>query len=145
VKFDLVEIGPASPDSDATLQVPKEFMTYSAADNVKKVIVNGVEYLEFGSFGFAGSALLDANTGKVYARYYDDQLVFVNSSLGKFSECVKRLLQIYPFYEEGSEFEEWKAAGLRVEKIAREVDPEAYVDGESFWFDFRWDVVMGDS
>jgi hypothetical protein len=52
-------------------------MTYSAADNVKKVIVNGVEYLEFGSFGFAGSALLDANTGKVYARYYDDQLVFV--------------------------------------------------------------------
>jgi hypothetical protein len=123
--------------------VPAEFITYKAAESVTELTIDGVTYWRFGTFGMDGDALLHPESGVVKARYPHGPVHFVNSSMEAFTKCVEGVLAMYPFYGEDSEPEVCEAAAVRVEGFIQRVDPVAYED-DTFWFDFRWDVTLGD-
>ncbi|MGW5641146.1 hypothetical protein [Streptomyces sp. NPDC003832] len=60
-----------------------------------------------------------------------------------FVECVRLLTEIFPFYSEEADDGEWEAGARRVQETIREIDAAAYQEG-SFWYEFRWDVSMGE-
>ncbi|MER6617835.1 SUKH-4 family immunity protein [Streptomyces xantholiticus] len=126
-----------------TVTVPAEFLTYKAAESVTELVIEGIAYWRFGTFGMDGDALIHPESGMVKARFPGGPIIFVNSSLEAFADCVEGILAMYPFYGEDSKFEDWEAAAARVEDFVQRVDPAAYAD-DTFWFEFRWEIVQGD-
>ncbi|MFK4152935.1 SUKH-4 family immunity protein [Streptomyces fungicidicus] len=126
------------------LAVPKEFFGYRSLDEAERVQGDsGRSLIRFGIIGMSTSVYLDESSGRVLSGVDSRELDMVNTTVSRFTQCAIRLAEIFPFYEEGSDVDEWEAGAQRVEDVVREVDPEAYREG-AYWYEFRWDVSMGE-
>ncbi|GGW25186.1 hypothetical protein GCM10010294_70550 [Streptomyces griseoloalbus] len=129
---------------NAMLTVPKEFFGYRSLDAAERVQGgSGRSLIRFGVIGLGVSVHLDESSGEVLSGADSGELDMVNTAISHFAQCVILLADMFPFYEEGSDVDEWEAGAQRVENIIREVDPNAYREG-SYWYEFRWDVSMGE-
>ncbi|MEU5521851.1 SUKH-4 family immunity protein [Streptomyces sp. NPDC047860] len=139
---DLVNIEIAQ--DGATLTVPSEFFSYRSLDVAEKVQAGSDRSLiRFGLIGLKSSIYFDQDSGEVLHGLNPEELGIVNTTISRFTECIVRVAEMFPFYDEGSDVDEWEAGAQRVEDVIGEVDPSAYRDG-AFWYEFRWDVSMGD-
>ena len=68
---------------------------------------------------------------------------FVNSSVGQFTETVRAVMDRFPYYDRGSAWGDWEAAGNDLMRLIEAVDPEAAIP-DRFWSTFVDDVKMGD-
>lgn len=126
------------------LVIPEEFFAYRSLSSAERVASGSVRPLvRFGVFGRGVSLFFDEESGAVLSGVDPGDVALVNTSVGQFTECIQRLAAIYPFYSADSEFDAWEDAAQRVQDIVCEVDSAAYYEG-SFWYEFRWDVSMGD-
>ncbi|MEU9731464.1 SUKH-4 family immunity protein [Streptomyces sp. NPDC048002] len=146
--IDLVRI--VVEDSGFDFVVPVEFFGYRVVDEVEHVPTDaGRTLIRFGTIGRPGplgvgvSVFVDEETGEVVSGMEPDDVAPVNTSPALFTDCVRRLADIFPFYAEGSDPEDWEAGAQKVEEAIREIDSAAYQEG-AFWYEFRWDVTMGD-
>ncbi|MFG2317685.1 SUKH-4 family immunity protein [Streptomyces tendae] len=130
--------------SGTELIVPKEFFAYRALDEVESVSAGAdVSLVRFGEFGMDSSMYFDVASSQVLYGMSAEDAELVNTSLSRFTQCIVRLGRMFPFYDDVSEVEEWEEAANRVERTIREIDPDAYHEG-AYWYEFRWDVSMGD-
>lgn len=126
------------------LIVPDVFFAYRALDVAERVSTEkGRSLVRFGVIGRATSVFVDEVSGEVLTGVDPGDVTVANTSITHFTDCVSRLAGIFPFYSENSEYEEWEAAARRVQEVVCEVDAAAYQEG-AFWYEFRWDVSMGD-
>ncbi|MFD5006636.1 SUKH-4 family immunity protein [Streptomyces mutabilis] len=130
--------------SGTELIVPKEFFSYRALDEAERVdSASGRKLIRFGVFGLGSSMYFDEASREVLYGRTPQDVELVNTSLSAFTQCVVRLGEIFPFYDEEADVDEWEAGAQRVEDVIREVDLDAYREG-AYWYEFRWDVSMGD-
>ncbi|MFC8198724.1 SUKH-4 family immunity protein [Streptomyces sp. NPDC057298] len=141
VEFNLVNV--PVPSGDFELAVPDRFLGYHSLDVAETVATEGGYLTRFGIFGRATSVFVDEDSGRVLSGVDPNAVEIVNTSLSRFIECVRDLTTMAPFYSEDSDPDEWENAALRVEEVIRRIDPSAYGES-SFWYEFRWDVTMGD-
>ncbi|MFE1028565.1 SUKH-4 family immunity protein [Streptomyces sp. NPDC058818] len=142
MNIDLVNLGVVHGGAD--LIVPETFFSYRSLDSFEAVESDsGKALIRFGVFGLSVSVYLDQNSQEVLYGLEPGDVNIVNTSSSHFTQCVLRLSEMFPFYAEGSDSDEWEAAAQRVEDVIRDIDPSAYHEG-SFWYEFRWDVTMGD-
>ncbi|MGW1898920.1 SUKH-4 family immunity protein [Streptomyces hirsutus] len=126
------------------LTVPDEFFAYRSLDAIERLRQgSGRSLIRFGVIGLESSVYLDEFSGEVLSGMDPGELEMVNTEISRFTQCVIRLADIFPFYGEDSDADEWEVGAQRVEGIIREVDPNAYHEG-SYWYEFRWDVSMGE-
>ncbi|PAZ15336.1 hypothetical protein CLM62_14190 [Streptomyces sp. SA15] len=131
-------------DGVLELTVPSEFFSYRPLTQAERVSSGTRSSLiKFGAIGRATSVYLDRDSGEVLSGVEPGDVALINTSMGKFFDCISRLAEIYPYYPAESEHEDWEAAAQRVQDIVCEVDATAYQEG-LFWYEFRWDVSMGD-
>jgi hypothetical protein len=142
VEFRLVRV--SSPDHSVSLDVPQDFFGYEASDHLA-IVKNSEteEHLIFGHLTVNSSLYLEVGTGRIFAGIDPDHLIFVNSSLGDFAECVREMITRFPYYDEDSDFDEWARAAEDVERAIAAIDPPATA-GDAFWNEFRWEVATGD-
>ncbi|MEV5019302.1 SUKH-4 family immunity protein [Streptomyces sp. NPDC053780] len=130
--------------SGTDLVVPEEFLSYRALDEVEPVESPlGRRLIRFGSFGLESSMYFDEASQEVLYGMIPQDVEMVNTSPSHFTQCIVRLSEIFPFFGEESDVDEWEAAARGVEDIIREVDTRAYYEG-AYWNEFRWDVSIGD-
>ncbi|MZD53938.1 SUKH-4 family immunity protein [Streptomyces sp. SID5606] len=130
--------------SGTELVVPEEFFSYRALEEVEPVDSPlGTRLIRFGSFGLGTSMYFDEASQEVLHGLTPQDVAMVNTSPSHFTQCIVRLSEIFPFYGEESDVDEWEAAAKGVEDIIREVDPRAYYEG-AYWYEFLWDVSIGD-
>ncbi|MDI6521793.1 SUKH-4 family immunity protein [Streptomyces coelicoflavus] len=142
MNIDLVNLGVTQGGKE--LIVPEEFFSYRSLDSLEEVESGSRKVLiRFGVFGLSGSVYLDQDSQEVLYGLDPRDVNIVNTSVSHFTQCAVRLSEMFPFYTEDSEVDEWEAAAQRVEDAIREIDPSVYREG-SFWYEFRWDVTMGD-
>ncbi|MCX4905729.1 SUKH-4 family immunity protein [Streptomyces sp. NBC_00878] len=142
MEFNLVSV--PVPSGDFELVVPDRFFAFRSLDVAERVAsAEGGHLIRFGIIGRATSVFIGEDSGRVLSGMGPNDVAIVNTSLSQFIECVRDLTAMAPFYSEDSDLDEWENAALRVEELIRRVDPSAYVEG-SFWYEFRWDVTMGD-
>ncbi|MEV0225343.1 SUKH-4 family immunity protein [Streptomyces sp. NPDC050704] len=126
------------------LIVPGRFFAYRALDSAERGhSVSRRSLIRFGLFGRATSVFIDEDSGEVLWGLAADDLVLVNSSVAQFTDCMCRLADAFPFYSANSDHDEWETASQRVQDLVCGIDPAAYFEG-SLWYEFRWDVSMGD-
>ncbi|MFI2415789.1 SUKH-4 family immunity protein [Streptomyces sp. NPDC018947] len=129
--------------SGTELTVPKEFFSYRALDEAEPVeSTHGRNLIRFGVFGLNSSMYFNEASQEVLYGMSPQDVELVNTSLPRFTQCIVRLGEIFPFYGEESDVDEWEAGAQRVEDVIREVDLSAYREG-AYWYEFRWDVSMG--
>jgi hypothetical protein len=102
----------------------------------------------FGRTGLFGGIYLDPKTGEILAILDPAQHPgalpqFVNSTPGQFTNTVKAVIDLFPFYDRDSDLEERKAAADKVAEAIRSIDPAA-LGHDSFWGTFNDDLVTGD-
>ncbi|AQS65618.1 SUKH-4 family immunity protein [Streptomyces pactum] len=142
MNIDLVNLGIVH--GGAELIVPHEFFSYRSLDSLEAVESDsGKALIRFGVFGLSVSVYLDQDSQEVLYGLNPGDVNIVNTSFPHFTQCVLRLSEMFPFYAEDSDADEWEEAAQRVEDVIREIDPSAYREG-SFWYEFRWDVTTGD-
>lgn len=142
MNIDLVNHGAVR--GGAELIVPEKFFSYRSLDSFETVESDsGKVLIRFGVFGLSVSMYLDQDSQEVLYGLNPGDVNIVNTSFSHFAQCVLRLSEMFPFYAEDSDVDEWEEAAQRVEDVIREIDPSAYREG-SFWCEFRWDVTMGD-
>ncbi|MER5750104.1 SUKH-4 family immunity protein [Streptomyces sp. NPDC002088] len=124
--------------------VPSGFFAYRTLELAERVDAGERRFLiRFGIIGRVTSVFLDEDSWEVLSGLYSGDVVLVNASMSKFMDCISGLADMVPFYSADSDSGEWEAAAQRVQEFICEVDPSAYYEG-GFWYDFRWDVSMGD-
>jgi hypothetical protein len=101
--------------------------------------------LRFGSSGLADSICVDLMTGYVVEviNAAGAPLLFVNTSLEKFTQTVKVVLGRFPYYVEGSTDDEIHAVADELLRMISGIDPEAVVP-DRYWSTFIDDVEIGD-
>jgi hypothetical protein len=89
---------------------------------------------------------LDPANGRVLdVMDLDEPVVRIaNSSLKQFSECIRAVIDLFPYYHEGADFDEIDAATGRISAKLNDIDPVALEDPDGFWRTFVDDVQMGD-
>lgn len=96
-------------------------------------------YVHFGSTGAFGSILLDLESGNVMEMQKGGALIkFVNESVDKFIECLQVFLSLLSSSEEDDE-----GVADELEVAVKEIDAQAYREN-SFWYEIRWSVALGD-
>jgi hypothetical protein len=150
VPLDIDLIGIPVEGGQSELIVPDEFFAYRALDVAVRVSSDaGRSLFRFGTIGSPGpigvavSVFVDEESGVVVSGIEPDDVIPVNTSLGLFVDCVRRLAEIFPFCSEDSDYEEWEAGAQRVQEVICEIDAAAYQEG-AYWYEFRWDVSMGE-
>ncbi|MBA4862501.1 SUKH-4 family immunity protein [Streptomyces sp. PSKA54] len=142
MEFDLVVVNDL--EGEVELEVPVEFFAYEASDFIERVSgIGGRSFARFGSLNVEVGVYLDEQSGDVVSWFDPDNVTFVNSSVGKFVECVHALTEAFPYYSKESDLEDWERAAVKIEEAIRKIDPAAYRE-ESFWCEFRWDVTIGE-
>jgi hypothetical protein len=128
------------------LEVPTASVGYSyqVAESLEAFIISDVRFLRFGYTGMFGSILLNAATGEVVQSGRDlDEVSLVNTSVEKFSKCVKAVISRFPFYFGDASDDEWESAAADVAQIVRDIDSRAYFEG-GYWHEMTSDIGMGD-
>jgi hypothetical protein len=142
LKVRLVDLG--SVYNGTQFIVPDEFFAYRSLDSiVRSQTETGIPLIQFGVIGLDVPVYLDGNSQKVLYGLEAAELKIVNTSISRFTQCVVRMSEMFPFYSEDSDVDDWEAGARNVENVIREIDPDAYCEG-SYWYEFRWDVSMGD-
>ncbi|MET8824949.1 SUKH-4 family immunity protein [Streptomyces sp. NPDC004610] len=132
------------PGSGMELSAPEEFFAFRALDEPGEARSSEHGALvRFGLVGRAASVFLSEDSGEVFSGMTVENLTLVNTSLARFVECTRKLSALFPLYSSDSDFEEWERGAQRVQEVVGEIDPAAYFEG-AFWYEFRWDVSMGD-
>jgi hypothetical protein len=128
--------------------VPKSFIgrRYTVDSNITPLErERGQPLVRFGSSGLAGAICVDFMNGhvvEVVAARGSEQL-FVNASIGQFTQTVKAMIDRFPYYgQEATDDEIDRVAGELLDMI-RSIDPEAAVPNR-YWSTFADDVQMGD-
>ncbi|WP_326793435.1 SUKH-4 family immunity protein [Streptomyces sp. NBC_00841] len=129
------------------LNVPDEAIgaVYQSLDFLESVTIEPYgELVKFGTTRLFGSILWDPHTGHVVQSGKQmDHVVMVNTTLERFSLCVRGLIERYPFdADEGGD--SWDVAAQDVEDFLRHTDPEAYVIDGNLWYEVKWDIANGD-
>ncbi|WP_159027752.1 SUKH-4 family immunity protein [Streptomyces pactum] len=128
---------------EAEFLVPRGFFTYRALDAPEMVESDsGRTLIRFGVMGLSVSMYLDKDSQEVLYGLSPGDVNIVNTSVSHFTQCILRLSDIFPFYDDDCDSDEWEVGAEKVEDVIREVDPSAYHEG-SYWYEFRWDVTMG--
>jgi hypothetical protein len=142
MEFELVVM--TDLEGEIELEVPAEFFAYQALDLIERVSGRGGRsFARLGSVEDEVGVYLDEDSGEVISWFDPDDVTFVNSSIEKFTECVRILTERFPYYSEDSDLEDWMGAAVEIQKLIKKIDPAAYREG-SFWYEFRWDVTMGE-
>ncbi|MFE2988333.1 SUKH-4 family immunity protein [Streptomyces sp. NPDC059262] len=130
----------------SSLEVPAESIGYAywAAEELEPVVIGGTRFICFGHTGANGSILQNTVTGAVVESHDEfESTGLVNSSLEKFSACVKGVIERFPFYSEDAEESEWESAADDVVRLVRKVDSAAFIEG-GYWHEMTSDIMMGD-
>jgi hypothetical protein len=105
-------------------------------------------YVVFGKSGLAARLCYDVATGEIVQvdslEADNPTISSVNTNLDLFRECVKAFIDRFPYYSlESLESDEdaADAVGEELRGLFESIDPAA---GDGFWFDFTYDVGMGD-
>lgn len=142
MKFELTRV--STEDGTLSLDIPSEFFGFESADSLQLTVrADKEEFILFGHLTNVSSVYLRSSTGSIHAGINLDTLVFVNSSLNYFNECVCKMISRYPYYSEDAEHEEWSVAAESVGQDLHTIDPPAMAE-EAFWNEFKWDVANGD-
>jgi hypothetical protein len=70
-------------------------------------------------------------------------LLFVNSSIDRFTHVVKGVMARFPYYAASADDADWQAASRDLTAIIGQIDPPAVVP-DRYWSTFLDDVEMGD-
>ena len=131
----------------ADISVPKEFFgeRYRAATVPEAIQHDSLGRLVcFGRTWLTDPICVEPVTGQVVEiRPNSADVYVVNSSLRQFTDTVRATIQALPYYEDGSNDEEVRAAVTRLSGIIRDIDPPAMIR-HRFWSTFVEDVEMGD-
>ncbi|MFD4976988.1 SUKH-4 family immunity protein [Streptomyces sp. NPDC058424] len=141
-----LEVRDGSVYSDAHLEIPAESVGYSywAAESLDALEINDVSFLRFGYTGMSGSILLNPATGEVVESGEDlNKVSLVNTSLERFAECIRAVIDRCPFYSNDASDEEWESAANDVERIVCAIDSNAYIE-DGYWSEMVSDITMGD-
>ena len=87
---------------------------------------------------------MDSRSGKVVQVVDSIESRIVNCDLGRFCECVRLVIDRFPFYSASATSDVRIAVRESLEAIIQEVDPEALIDPHGFWMTFLDDVEIGD-
>ncbi|MFE7710408.1 SUKH-4 family immunity protein [Streptomyces sp. NPDC057486] len=99
--------------------------------------------VKFGTTGLFGIILWDPRTGHVVRSGKQmDHVMMVNTTLERFSLCVRGLIERYPF-DVDERGDSWDVAAQDVEDFLRHTDPEAYVIDGNLWYEVKWDIANG--
>ncbi|MFD7232129.1 SUKH-4 family immunity protein [Streptomyces sp. NPDC059881] len=138
--FSVVDL---SGDVGMDLVVPSSFFAYHAMDRAERVYSNSFGFVKFGTIGRAVGIFVSEETGHVVSGVTLDDTDFVNGSIGQFTSCVRELTDKFPYYSANSASGDWEQGAQVVEETVKGIDAMAYREG-SFWYEFRWDVSMGE-
>ncbi|MGW0087341.1 SUKH-4 family immunity protein [Streptomyces sp. NPDC003393] len=140
MQFELTEVS----GDGVSVEVPVTFFSYRANDHLERLMSGeGEIYYQFWRMGHHVGVYLQQSSGIIFAGASLNGLVFANSSIELFNECVKKIIDRFPFYAEGSDLDDCEMAAEDLEGIVRGVDPSAANEG-TFWSDFITDVSIGD-
>jgi SUKH-4 immunity protein len=128
--------------------VPKNSLgrLYSALQEPLSVDVPGRgRLIRFGNAGLSGGIYLDPSNGQVTELIDHPGAVpqLVNTTLQQFTLTVKKVIDMFPFYDKNSELEERTNAAARIAAAIGAIDSSALAP-DSFWGTFLDDVVTGD-
>lgn len=128
--------------------VPKNFIgpRYKADSDVTILErQDGDVILRFGSSGLADAIGVHIATGNVVEviNVRDLPLLFVNTSIERFTLTVKAAIDRFPYYEEDATDEEVEAAAVDMREIIERIDPAAVVP-DRYWSTFVDDMEMRD-
>jgi len=128
--------------------VPKNFIgPRYKADSTVTVLERpgGDAILRFGSSGLSDAIGVHLATGNVVEviSVRDLPLLFVNTSIEKFTLTVKAVIDRFPYYEEDATDEEVEAAAADVGDIIERIDPAAMIP-DRYWSTFVDDMEMRD-
>lgn len=138
--------GRADSNSD-TIQVPASLLGYSyvAVEQPEIVESSGKgRLLRFGTSGLSEMICMDLDGGMILQ--LDSSATSaraVNSSLAKFNETTKAIIERFPFYGEEAEMDQFEAVSIELADIIRRIDPSV-LTVDSFWDTFINDVAIGD-
>jgi hypothetical protein len=101
--------------------------------------------IRFGHSGIASGIHLDPSTGEVLVVLDHAGAVpqLVNSTLAQFTDTVRTVIDMFPYYDRDGRLDEREAAAKRLAGAIRRIDPVA-MNPDSFWGTFVDDVAIGD-
>ncbi|MCA2216327.1 SUKH-4 family immunity protein [Jidongwangia harbinensis] len=153
LSFELVSV-PAEPDVPPWLAerlrqpgVPRNLIRkrYLAGETARR-IGGGSDLVSFGGPALAPIRMcVDLETGSVVTAFVPDgrRGAHVNATLDHFSECIRAVQTMFPFYSP-PDFEDWDEAADRVRLAISTIDETAFGIGEeTYWEAFFYDVQMG--
>lgn len=70
-------------------------------------------------------------------------MLFVNTSIGQFTQTVQAVIGRFPYYDQGGDDEIMHAAAADLRDIVRRIDPAAAVP-DRYWSTFADDAENGD-
>lgn len=128
--------------------IPTNFISQRYAADALATVVDlpsGTRILRFGSTGLDDAIGVELATGHVVEvlNVEGSPLLFVNSSIEKFSQTVQAVMARFPYYDTDSSFEEIDAVAAELLQMIKVIDPEAAVP-DRYWSTFTDDVAMGD-
>jgi len=132
----------------ARTEVPKCFVSarYFATPDLSWVDgPGGKRLVRFGDISLGGWMCIDPSTGHVVDVMGLDHPVLrlANSSIGHFSDCVRGVIELFPYYHR-EDYDDFEAAGEKIAARLNDIDPAALSDKDGFWRTFVDDVQMGD-
>ncbi len=101
--------------------------------------------IRFGHTGVADGIYLDPSTGEVLVLLDHPGATpqLVNSTLARFTDTVRAVIDMFPYYGRDTSLEEREATAERIGEAIRRIDPIA-MNSDSYWGTFVDDVAIGD-
>jgi SUKH-4 immunity protein len=134
----------------ARTEVPKCFVgaRYFATPDLSWVDGPGGERLvRFGRMPafVEGWMCIDPESGHVLEIMDPEHPVLrlANSSIGHFSDCVRGVIDLFPYYHR-EDYDDFEAVGEKIAARLNDIDPAALSDKDGFWRTFVDDVQIGD-
>ncbi|WP_158679174.1 SUKH-4 family immunity protein [Streptomyces sp. Tu 6176] len=140
MRFELTEVS----GYGLSVNVPDSFFFFKANDGLERLTSgSGEVYYQFWRRGHDVGVYLHGESGRVFAGASLNDLVFANSSVDCFTECVEKITERSPFYSEDADLEECELAARALEGVVFGIDPSAIAEG-TFWSDIISDISIGD-
>jgi hypothetical protein len=142
--FELVTLG-LTGEIDKSIRVPRVILglLYQVQDELTVMRTSGDRLLyRFASTGLSGQICIADDTGEILV-LHDSNPRPVNSSLEKFTECVRVVIDRFPYYGVDSDWEDQERVGRELAELLTAIDPVS-LQVDSFWDTFINDVEIGD-
>ncbi|WP_329343826.1 hypothetical protein OG866_44445 [Streptomyces sp. NBC_00663] len=126
-----------------SVEVSSSFFSYRAdSDLVLSVDEKGEGYYRIMHLGEHVGVYVHASSGKICAGPNTSHLLFGNSTISHFVQCMQEVADSYPWYGEDPKVDELIKAERDLEAIIQKIDPPAARE-TTFWANFISDVRMG--